>query len=284
MSNTILFFSLFESLPQFLFVLLTRPSYGLLLDLHILVLRVPSRLWRPRWGRVCRKPASEVGSACSRAALSGSVLLFLSVLEESASSFSCKMRIAGMLLAAPRATFWLGLIQRKKILFQWVRVSTTIFTRFSLEVLEIGSFWGQGLSQEKLRDRRRILTTAWGFITLFRCFPSYLPPFSDPCPLSYWSCFSIRWPDWQGENHPSLLVPWALLGKQGSSACLLKHIKPTRLGHCESCPSSAEQSAWPAAPSAVLGFLCYRRQFRPPVFFTLLLCWHKGPGPPCRLG
>ena len=93
-------------------------------------------------------------------------------------------------------------------------------------------FLRSGGCQEKLRDRRRVLTPAWGLITLFRCFPSCLPPFSDPPPLSCWSCFSIRWPDWQRENHPSLLIPWALLGKQGSSACLLKHIKPSRLGHC----------------------------------------------------
>lgn len=44
------------------------------------------------------QPAAEPPGA-------GSALLFLSVLEETAAAASCKTRIAGMLLAAPRATF-----------------------------------------------------------------------------------------------------------------------------------------------------------------------------------
>lgn len=87
--------------------------------------------------------------------------------------------------------------------------STRLFRSFGNCFLkpEVESGWVEGWG--------RSLMLTWGFVTLFRCisfcFPSLIlftvvfpPMFSRGC-----------WPDWQGENHSSLLISQASRGKQG---------------------------------------------------------------------
>lgn len=90
---------------------------------------------------------------------------------------------------------------------------------FLKPVIESG--WFQGQREEDPHVTLKICT-------LFRCFPSCLPPFSDPVHYLHKPVFHrVCWSDMQGENHCSLLRPQALLGKQTSSTGLLKQVVPT---------------------------------------------------------